>query len=154
MWIGTAVHDRASLVYTGGTFDLFHAGHARFLQRAASLGTSLVVALNTDEFITAFKGTAPVCSYDERAAVLEACRWVTGVVPNETGADSRPAIEAVSPDLIVVGSDWATRDYHAQMGFDQGWLDDRGIGLVFLPYTRGISSTEIKRRLKADTVAR
>ena len=136
-------------VYTGGTFDLFHAGHANLLRQCRLLaGTGpVVVALNTDEFIAAYKGRPPVVSYDDRAAVLAACRYVNQVVPNTGGADSRPAIEAVSPDLIVIGSDWATRDYHAQMGFTQAWLDERGIALCYVPYTPGISTTDLKARL-------
>jgi glycerol-3-phosphate cytidylyltransferase len=133
-------------VYTGGTFDLFHSGHAKFLERCSELG-SVTVSLNTDEFITAYKKKAPVMTYEERAAVLLSCRYVSRVIPNYGGADSKPAIEAVLPDLIVIGSDWARRDYYAQMGFTQDWLDERGIGLVYIPYTDGISSTAIKARL-------
>jgi len=133
-------------VYTGGTFDLFHAGHVRFLERCRQFG-KVTVALNTDEFIEAYKGKPPVMSYQERAEVLLACRFVHDVVPNFDGADSRTAIDWVEPDLIVIGSDWAVRDYHAQMGFDQAWLDERGIGLCYLPYTKGVSSTDIKARI-------
>jgi glycerol-3-phosphate cytidylyltransferase len=133
-------------VYTGGTFDLFHAGHVKFLERCRQFG-KVTVALNTDEFIEAYKGKPPVMSYQERAEVLLACRFVHDVVPNFDGADSRTAIDWVEPDLIVIGSDWAVRDYHAQMGFDQAWLDERGIGLCYLPYTKGVSSTDIKARI-------
>jgi glycerol-3-phosphate cytidylyltransferase len=133
-------------VYTGGTFDLFHAGHVRFLERCRQFG-KVTVALNTDEFIEAYKGKPPVMSYQERAEVLLACRFVHDVVPNFDGADSRTAIDWVEPDLIVIGSDWAVRDYHAQMGFNQAWLDERGIGLCYLPYTKGVSSTDIKARI-------
>ena len=133
-------------VYTGGTFDLFHAGHVKFLERCRQFG-KVTVALNTDEFIATYKGKPPVMSYQERAEVLLACRFVHDVVPNFDGADSRTAIEWVEPDLIVIGSDWAVRDYHKQMGFDQAWLDQRGIGLCYLPYTQGVSSTDIKARI-------
>jgi glycerol-3-phosphate cytidylyltransferase len=133
-------------VYTGGTFDLFHAGHVKFLERCRQFG-KVTVALNTDEFIEAYKGKPPVMSYEERAEVLLACRFVHDVVPNFDGADSRTAIDWVEPDLIVIGSDWAVREYHAQMGFDQAWLDERGIGLCYLPYTKGVSSTDIKARI-------
>jgi cytidyltransferase-like protein len=136
----------AVIVYTGGTFDLVHSGHVAFLKRCARFG-DVIVSLNTDEFITAYKGKPPVMSFEERAAVLAELRCVTDVVYNVGGADSRPAIESVEPDLIVIGSDWARRDYYAQMGFDQDWLDARGIGLVYLPYTKGISTTELKRRM-------
>jgi glycerol-3-phosphate cytidylyltransferase len=134
------------LVYTGGTFDLFHAGHVAFLQRCAEFG-SVVVALNTDEFIEAYKGKPPVISYEDRRRVLLACRYVDRVVPNVGGADSKPAIEMVSPDMVIIGSDWAKKDYYAQMQFTQDWLDERGIGLAYLPYTIGISSTAIKERM-------
>lgn len=134
-------------IYTGGTFDLFHAGHVEFLKRCAELG-SVTVSLNTDEFIEEYKNKRPILSYSERARVLAGCRWVDDVIPNFGGADSKPAIEFVSPDMIVIGSDWARRDYYAQMGFDQDWLDDRGIGLSYIPYTQGISSTAIKERLR------
>lgn len=132
-------------IYTGGTFDLFHAGHVNFLYKCAELGR-VTVALNTDEFITSYKGRGPVCSYEEREAVLQACVWVDEVIPNYAGADSRPAIESVQPDIIAIGTDWARRDYHAQMGFDQDWLDDRDISLIYIPYTAGISTTNLKER--------
>lgn len=135
------------VVYTGGTFDLFHAGHVELLRRCAELG-SVVVSLNTDEFIETYKGRKPVISYEERAKVLDACRYVDRVVPNIGGNDSRLAIDLVKPDLVVIGSDWAQRDYYAQMGFTQEWLDERGIGLAYLPYTKGISTTDIKTRMR------
>ena len=137
-------------VYTGGTFDLFHSAHVVLLRRCKEIaGTDgkVIVALNTDEFIEAYKGKKPVISYEDREKVLLSCRYVDGIVPNVGGADSRVAIDLVSPDVIVIGSDWARRDYYAQMMFTQDWLDERGIGLCYFPYTAGISSTEIKRRL-------
>jgi glycerol-3-phosphate cytidylyltransferase len=133
-------------VYTGGTFDLYHAGHARFLARCAELG-EVTVSLNTDEFIEEYKGKPPVISFADRAEVLLSTRSVSQVIPNSGGSDSRWAIEAVMPDIIAIGTDWARRDYYKQMGFDQDWLDDRGIALIYIPYTQGISSTAVKERI-------
>ena len=133
-------------IYTGGTFDLIHAGHIAFLRRCAELG-SVTVSLNTDEFIQEYKGVAPIMSFYEREAVLSELRCVDAVVANTGGADSTEAIEQVAPDLIVVGSDWARRDYYKQMNFDQDWLDARDIGLLYIPYTEGISTTDIKKRV-------
>jgi glycerol-3-phosphate cytidylyltransferase len=135
------------VVYTGGTFDLPHPGHYRLLERAADFG-KVVVALNTDEFIYNYKGKYPVLTYNEREEILMACKWVDRVIPNFGGEDSTISIEMVKPDYIIIGSDWARRDYYKQMGFTQDWLDERGIGLIYVPYTKGISSTDIKKRMK------
>ena len=140
-------------VYTGGSFDLFHSGHVRFLERCQSLAGpdgEVVVSLNTDEFIKAYKGKGLVMNYEERSKALMSCRYVDAVIANIGGADSRLAIDLAQPDLVVIGSDWARRDYYSQMGFDQDWLDERGIGLCYIPYTQGISSTDIKSRLRFE----
>jgi glycerol-3-phosphate cytidylyltransferase len=134
------------VIYTGGTFDLFHAGHVNFLRKCSQMG-HVTVSLNSDEFIEEYKGKDPVNSYEERYAVLRACRYVDEVIVNSGGADSKVAIEIVDPDIIAIGSDWARRDYYAQMGFDQDWLDELGISLMYIPYFAGISSTDIKARI-------
>jgi glycerol-3-phosphate cytidylyltransferase len=134
------------IVYTGGTFDLPHKGHYRLLKRAAEIG-HVVVALNTDEFIEKYKGNPPVLTYEERKEALLACRWVDEVIPNVGGVDSTISIEMVKPNYILIGSDWARKDYYKQMGFTQDWLDERSIGLIYIPYTDGISTTEIKKRI-------
>jgi glycerol-3-phosphate cytidylyltransferase len=138
-------------VYTGGTFDLFHSGHVNFLKRCqqiAGLDGQVVVALNTDEFIYEYKKKKPVLTFDQRKDVLESCRFVNQVVANVGGSDSKKTIEMVeSIDVIAIGSDWARKDYYAQMEFDQDWLDEKNISLIYIPYTKGISSTFIKGSL-------
>lgn len=138
-------------VYTGGTFDLFHSGHVNFLaqcKKIAGREGRVVVSLNTDEFIEAYKGRPPVMSYAERSAVLLGCKYVDAVITNTGEADSKPAILSVRPDFLVIGSDWAKRDYYAQMQFTQTWLDNNRISLIYVPYTEGISTTELKKRIK------
>jgi glycerol-3-phosphate cytidylyltransferase len=141
-----------STVYTGGSFDLFHAGHASLLQACKKLAGPdgrVIVALNTDGFIASYKRKAPVMAYPEREAVLLACRYVDEVTPNRMGADSRPTIEAASPDIIAIGMDWAAKDYYHQMGFDQKWLVARHITLVYVEhaFSRGLSSSELRVRI-------
>ena len=138
-------------VYTGGTFDLFHSGHVNFLKRCqqiAGVDGQVVVALNTDEFIYDYKKKKPVLSFDQRKDVLESCKYVSEVVANVGGSDSKKTIEMVeSVDVIAIGSDWARKDYYAQMEFNQDWLDEKNISLIYSPYTKGISSTFIKGNL-------
>jgi glycerol-3-phosphate cytidylyltransferase len=140
----------AKVVYTGGTFDLFHAGHVNFLRQCKEIAGErgqVVVCLNTDEFVEGYKDKPPIYSYEDRSAILQACRYVFFVYPNIGGADSKPAIEIIKPSIIVVGDDWACKDYYAQMQFTQKWLDDKNITLAYVPYTKGISTTELKRRI-------
>jgi glycerol-3-phosphate cytidylyltransferase len=138
------------VVYTGGTFDLFHAGHVNFLKRckeiAGELG-SVVVSLNTDDLIKEYKGKTPIVSFSDRMAVLKACKYVDQVIANSGGADSKPTILQVNPNIVAIGSDWAKKDYYKQMQFTQDWLDEKDMSLIYIPYTKGISSTEIKTRL-------
>jgi glycerol-3-phosphate cytidylyltransferase len=137
-------------VYTGGTFDLFHAGHVKFLKRCqqiAGIRGWVTVSLNTDEFIYEYKKVKPILSYEERFEVLSSCKFVDYVVPNIGGADSKPAIVECEPDVIAIGSDWARKDYYAQMQFTQDWLDGNKIQLIYVPYTNGVSSTDIKARI-------
>lgn len=137
-------------IYTGGTFDLFHAGHVNFLKickEIAGVSGTVTVSLNTDEFIYEYKKSYPILNYEQRYDVLIACRYVDYVIPNKDGKDSKPAIEDCSPDVIAIGSDWARKDYYKQMNFDQDWLDERNISLLYIPYTQGISSTLIKGKM-------
>ena len=135
-------------LYTGGTFDIFHFGHANFLRQCKLISDEVIVALNTDEFIEKFKGAPPVMTYEEREKSLLNCPYVDKVVPNMSGADSKPTIVSVDPDVIAIGDDWAHKDYFAQMQFTMKWLEERNIVLVYIPYTRGISTSEIKTRIK------
>jgi glycerol-3-phosphate cytidylyltransferase len=133
------------IVYTGGTFDSPHVGHVNFLRQCARLG-EVTVVLNTDDFIERFKGKPPLFSYDERRTLLLKLPTVSRVIPNFGGEDSKPVIELIDPDIIAIASDWAGKDYYKQMSFTQEWLDERGIVLVYLPYTEIISTSEIRRR--------
>jgi glycerol-3-phosphate cytidylyltransferase len=137
-------------IYTGGTFDLFHSGHVELLRRLkhmAGPGGRVIVSLNTDEFVEKFKGSKPIMSYKERFAVVSACKYVDLVVENYGGPDSKPVILDVKADFVVAGTDWSDKDYMKQMGFTREWLEENNVGFGFLPYTDGVSSTDIKKRI-------
>jgi len=135
-------------VLTIGTFDAPHLGHYNFLRQCSMLG-DLTVSLNSNEFIEKFKGRPPLFTYEERRSLVLLLPFVKEVVPNVGGQDSKVIIEIVKPDIIAIASDWAKKDYYAQMSFTQEWLDQKGILLVYLPYTDIISTSEIRRRATA-----
>lgn len=133
-------------IYVGGTFDLFHLGHVNFLRAASRIGR-VVVGLNSDEFTARYKRT-PVCTYAERKACLDACKYVERVVLNEGDEDSKPSILASRAEYIGHGDDWTGESLMKQMGLSQEWLEEHNIGLIYVPYTRSISSSDIIQRCK------
>ncbi|MFD0859182.1 adenylyltransferase/cytidyltransferase family protein [Roseovarius aquimarinus] len=134
-------------VLTYGTFDLFHAGHVRLLSRLAELGDRLVVGCSTDAFNSS-KGKLCVMSFDARVEILEACRHVDLVIPEECWEQKRTDIVEHGADIFAMGSDWTGK-------FDD--LSDL-CEVVYLPRTENISTTEIKQlmleRGRAGTAAR
>jgi glycerol-3-phosphate cytidylyltransferase len=120
-------------VLTYGTFDLFHVGHIRLLERARSLGDYLVVGLSTDEF-NLQKGKKSVFSYAERFAILSALRHVDQIVPEKNWDQKTQDVIDNKIDVFVIGDDW------------QGKFDflKTNCEVVYLPRTGGISTTYIK----------
>jgi glycerol-3-phosphate cytidylyltransferase-like family protein len=147
------------LVYTGGTFDRLHEGHRDLLAYCRALasggatarrllpdrdrlwagGGAVVVGLNRDEFVPRYKGRATAQGYEVRAAAL--APFVDLVIPNVGDEDSRRAIDAVQPDIVLIGSDWHARDYLGQLGLDFDWLHERRIVLGYAPRPSGGPST-------------
>ena len=134
-----------SRVLTIGTFDILHFGHVAFLRQCEKLGTELVVGVNSDEFVQSFK-PAPIMTEDER---LHAIRQF-GYCAKLNISAGRDLIAAVRPDVLAIGSDYARKDYYAQIDVTQDWLDERKITLAYIPYVQAlpISTSEIRRRIR------
>lgn len=132
-------------IYTQGSFDLFHRGHVKLLKSCATLG-EVTVSLLSDHAYETYRGYAPAIPFVDRKAVLESCRYVKHVFEGDN-TKTAEELERIKPDIVVVGSDWAKKDIYKQWGVSQEWLDEREILLVYFPYTEGISSTDIKKRL-------
>lgn len=144
-----------SVVYTGGTFDLFHIGHVQLLgacRKIAGPDGKVIVALNSDEFVEDFKGLRPTMSLPERMTVVLSCKYVDAVVENIGRNDSTKTITKYGPvDFVAIGDDWAPpKDYYTQMGFTKEWLHENGITLLFIDRSTGMSSTLIRSRLRPE----
>lgn len=118
-------------------------GHAAFLRRCEEFAEEVMVGVNTDEFVLRYKGVAPIYDYDERASMVESLGYDT--YPNNSAG--RELILELMPDVLAIGSDWARKDYYAQIAVDQDLLDTLDISMLYVPYTHGISSTQLKERL-------
>lgn len=135
-------------VLTVGTFDPLHAGHIglfRQCRRLAGPEGEVTVGINSDEFVAHYKGAAPLVPYESRATVIASLRMVDRIVRNASHTTQAHLIEQAHPDILVIGQDWALKDYMAQLGISQQWLDARDIQLCYVPRTGDWSSTAIKR---------
>jgi cytidyltransferase-like protein len=130
-------------ILTIGTFDTTHIGHAVLFKKCEALG-ELTVGVNTDEFVMKYKSKKPLFSFSERVSLITKLGYKTA--PNSSSG--KTLIEYVKPDVIVIGSDWGRKDYLAQIGVDWDYLEANGISLMYVPYTEGISSTEIRNRVE------
>lgn len=131
--------------YIGGTFDLFHPGHVNLFRAAKEIAKEVIVALNTDEFAARYK-RPPIMALPERMIMVESCKYVDLVTVNEGGEDSKPAILRCRPDAILHGDDWTGDSLMKQMGLTHEFLRQHGIAMEYVPYTCGISSTDLERR--------
>ena len=68
------------VVYTSGTFDMFHSNHLKMIKYARGLGDTLIVGVSTDELVSSYK-RPPVIPFEERLAILEALRYPDVVIP-------------------------------------------------------------------------
>ncbi len=133
---GETTHDRPTrgrTVITFGTFDVFHVGHLRVIERAAALGDRLVVGVSADALNVAKKGREPVFSQSERLAIVAALKPVDEVFVEESLELKRAYIEKFGADVLVMGDDWAGRFDH---------LSD-ACEVVYLPRTPAISTTAL-----------
>lgn len=98
------------VVFTNGCFDLLHPGHTRYLCAARSLGDYLVVAVNSDRSVRSIKGAGrPIMPEEARAEVLAALDFVDAVVLFDED-DPLGTIQALVPDVLVKGADWAEEE--------------------------------------------
>ncbi len=120
-------------VITYGTFDVFHYGHLKLLERAKKLGDYLIVAVSTDSFneIKKKKSTYP---FEHRVEIVKAIKYVDAVIPEENWVQKLDDIQKYQIDILVMGDDWA------------GKFDDLKpyCDVIYLSRTPNISSTEIK----------
>jgi len=125
-------------IITYGTFDLFHIGHLRLLERAKALGESLIVCVSTDEF-NAIKGKRSFMPYEHRAAIVAAIRGVDKVLPEHSWDQKLNDIKSLEVDIFCMGDDWKGKFDH---------LKD-ACQVVYLPRTEGIDSTSLRSLARA-----
>ena len=134
-------------VYVGMSADMIHHGHINIINEAAKLG-EVTVGLLTDKAVASYK-RLPYLKYDEREAVVAGLKGVLKVVPQET-LDYRPNLEAIKPDIVVHGDDWKSGVQAKVRDQVVETLAQWGGKLIDVPYTAGISSTQLNKAVKSQ----
>ena len=126
-------------VITYGTFDLYHYGHQRILERAKQLGDYLIVGVTSKEYDNARGKTNVIQSLDERIENIKNSGFADKIIVEEWFHQKEKDFEKYAYDILTLGDDWKGKcDY----------LEDLGCKVIYLPRTEGISSSILRDRLK------
>lgn len=127
------------IVYTSGTFDMFHSNHLKMIEYARGLGDILIIGVSTDELVSSYK-PIPVIPFEERIAIVKALKYPDIVIPQES-LDHTVVVKNLNIDVFVVGDDWAGKyDY----------LKEQGVQVCYFPYGKGISSSSLKKQISEN----
>jgi len=131
-----------TVVFTNGCFDLLHAGHVHYLAAARGEGNLLVVGLNSDRSVKMIKGDRrPIVPEAERAEVLAGLACVDFVTVFEE-IDPLRVIQALQPDVLVKGGDWAEAEI---IGADA--VKQEGGRVVRIPLVEGAGTSALIARI-------
>ncbi len=134
--------------YTTGVFDMFHIGHLNVLQRAKEMCDYLIVGVSTDECVETYKHKTPVIPFEQRAAIVDAIKYVDEVVP-QTTMDKLEFLKHRHFDVMFHGDDWKGTELYNK--YEEEFAK-YGAAIEYLPHTKGVSST-ILRAVENNKVA-
>ena len=137
--------DTQKTVYVGMSADIIHPGHLNIIHEASKLG-KVVVGVLTDAAIASYK-RLPYLNYEQRSQVVSNLKGVNEVIP-QTTLDYVPNLEKIKPDFVVHGDDWkeGIQKQTRQRVID--CISQWGGKVIDVPYTQGISSTQLNSKLK------
>jgi rfaE bifunctional protein nucleotidyltransferase chain/domain len=136
------VRGKKKIVFTNGCFDILHAGHADYLNKAKSLGDILVVGINSDASVRRIKGEKrPILPQQMRAYLLDSLKPVDYVVIFEEDTPLE-LIKAIKPDVLVKGADW---DLERIVGAD--FVLSYGGRVERIPFSFDISTSKVIERI-------
>lgn len=132
-------------VYVGMSADIIHPGHLNIIHEAQKLG-SVTVGVLTDAAIASYK-RLPYLNYEQRSLVVRNLKGVDEVIP-QTTLDYVPNLELLKPDFVVHGDDWKEGVQKETRRRVIEVISQWGGKVIDVPYTKGISSTDLNLKLK------
>lgn len=130
--------------YTTGVFDMFHIGHLNILRRAKEKCDYLIVGVSTDEVVEGYKHHKPIIPYDQRAAIVEAIKYVDEVVP-QSSMDKTEFLKQRHFDVMFHGDEWKGTDLYNK--YEEEFAK-YGARIEYLSHTEGISSSMLREIIK------
>jgi glycerol-3-phosphate cytidylyltransferase len=130
--------------YTTGVYDLFHIGHLNLLKNAKGMCDKLIVGVTVDELV-AYKGKQSMIPFEDRIEIVRSIKYVDAAVP-QYDMDKLAACKKLGADILFVGDDWYGTEKWQK--YEEEFARE-GIKIVYFPYTKGISSTQITKALNA-----
>ncbi|WP_338588687.1 adenylyltransferase/cytidyltransferase family protein [Paenibacillus sp. Y5S-9] len=132
--------------YIAGVFDLFHVGHLNLLKKAKERCHFLIVGILEDELVMHFKNIMPFISQEERRTIIESIKYVDqAVLVSMDNIDKLKAWEIYQFDCLFSGDDWKNEP---SWNKDKDRLNQLGSNIEFFPYTKGTSSTQIRKSIQ------
>ena len=129
--------------YTTGVYDLFHIGHLNLFKNAKGMCDKLIVGVTVDELVS-YKGKQAMIPFEDRIELVRSCKYVDAAVP-QYDMDKLAACKKLNATMLFVGDDWyGTEKWHEY----ERQFTDEGIRIVYFPYTKGTSSTQIRKALE------
>lgn len=138
------IHKTYKRGYTTGVFDMFHIGHLNVLTNAKKYCEQLVVGVSTDELVEQYKGHQTIIPFNERFKIISALKCVDKAIPQKN-MDKLSVMLQEKCDVIFVGDDW--KGTEKWIAFEKEF-SEYNIDVVYLPYTKGTSSTQLRKRLE------
>lgn len=133
--------------FTAGVFDLFHVGHLNLFEKCKEMCSHLIVAVCDDDYVRNIKCKEPVFSLEERVRILNALKCVDEVVivSFKEVDDKMLALEKFKFDVLFSGDDWKGSERYLKT---EEQFAKVGVSIEYLTYTKGVSTTEIKEKMK------
>ena len=128
--------------YLSGTFDLFHIGHLNIIRKAKSLCDYLIVGVHET---AAFKKGITFIPFEERLAIIRACRYVDEAVT--AGDEDSGDWERFHFQKLFVGSDYEGSERFQRY---ETFFADKQVQIIYLPYTTSTSSTKIRALINKE----
>jgi glycerol-3-phosphate cytidylyltransferase len=128
--------------YTAGVYDLFHIGHLNLLKNAKGMCDKLVVGVTVDELVS-YKGKKAMIPFEDRIEIVRSIKYVDAAVP-QYNMDKLEACKKLNAQILFVGDDWYGTDKWKAYEKE---FEEAGIKIVYFPYTKGTSSTQIRKSL-------